>query len=112
MSCLPRFSSPIRIGFDTAAWIAYDRIEHGDEDSILCGRHLSGPADVAIPCALSGLSAVSSALAVSAHRGSFRHLGFFPEILYEPAVYRLSFHSSLHPQKPSPLILLSTILDS
>jgi hypothetical protein len=92
--------------------MAYDRDENGDEDSIVHGRYLSGPAGVAIPCALSGLSAVSSALAVSAHRVSFRHLGFFPEILYEPAVCRLSLYSSFDPPKPSRLILLSTILDS
>jgi hypothetical protein len=91
--------------------IFYDDVESDDENSILCGRHLSEPADVGIHCALSGFSAVSPSPAVSANCVFVFHPGFFAEVLFGPAACCLSFHLSLHPPKPSRLILLFTILD-
>lgn len=90
--------------------IFYDGLESGDEDSILCGSGCPRLAAVAIPPALSGLPAISSSPAVSADFIFILHSSFFPEVLFGPAVCRLSFHSSLHPPKPSCLILLFIIL--
>jgi len=91
--------------------IFYDDVENFDEDSILRGHYLSGPADAPYPISVSGLPAIFSSPAFSADFVFILSSNFSPEVLFGSAVCRLSFHSSLHPPKPSCLILLFTILD-